>query len=186
MNGLGAASTQYTSEFFEVKSYRDGKCTSRSFKRGIPLVDGKPFDMFAATQEEIEAIPEEICDTDEANGTFIHWKPDNTVFEDVNIGSDWLLDTCRDVAGVAGVELHFEDENTGTNLVIPAGTLRDVVIDHAGRSLIVDDEGEPILLDCANFSHGKIKVEGKDFIYVCKCDISFGFTSLLQSSHKER
>ena len=176
LNGLGAASTQYTSEFFEVKSYRDGKCTSRSFKRGIPLVDGKPFDMFAATQEEIEAIPEEICDTDEANGTFIHWKPDNTVFEDVNIGSDWLLDTCRDVAGVAGVELHFEDENTDTNLVIPAGTLRDVVIDHAGRSLIVDDEGEPILLDCANFSHGKIKVEGKDFIYVCKCDISFGFT----------
>lgn len=66
LNGLGAASTQYTSEFFEVKSYRDGKCTSRSFERGIPLVNGKQFDMFSATQEEIEAIPEEIVDTDEA------------------------------------------------------------------------------------------------------------------------
>lgn len=176
LNGLGAASTQYTSEFFEVRSYRNGKCTSRSFKRGIPLVNGEPFDMFSATQEEIEAIPEEIANSDEPDGTFIHWKPDDTVFEDINIGSDWLLDTCKDVAGVAGIELHFEDELTGKNIVIPAGTLKDIVIDHAGNSLITDEDDNPILLDCANFSHGKIKVEGKDFIYVCKCDISFGFT----------
>lgn len=176
LNGLGAASTQYTSEFFEVASYRDGKCTTRSFRRGIPLVNGKPFDMFSATQAKIEAIPEEITDTDEPNGTFIHWKPDNTVFDSVDIGSDWLLETCRDVAGVAGIELHFEDRQTGKELVIPAGTLDDVVKDHADGSLINDEDNNPVLLNCDSFTHGRTKVEGKDFIWVCKCNISFGFT----------
>ena len=176
LNGLGAASTQYTSEFFEVRSYRDGKCTSRSFERGIPLVDGKPFDMFSATQEEIEAIPEEIHDTDEPNGTFIHWKPDDTVFDDVNIGGDWLLETCRDVAGVAGIELHFENEVTGEDLVIEAGTLNDIVIDHAGNSLISDEDGNPYIIETNNFGHGRTKDEGEDFAWVCTCDIAFGLT----------
>jgi DNA gyrase subunit B len=176
LNGLGAASTQYTSEYFEVKSYRNGKCTSRSFERGIPLVDGKPVDMFAITQAQIEAIPEEICDTDEPNGTFIHWKPDDTVFDDVNIGSDWLLETCKDVAGVAGVELHFEDENTEKSIVIPSGTLKDIVIEHAGNHLLTDENNEPVILESSNQGHGKTKVEGKDFVWVCTCDIAFGFT----------
>lgn len=176
LNGLGAASTQYTSEFFEVKSYRDGKCTSRSFERGIPLVNGKQFDMFSATQEEIEAIPEEIVDTDEANGTFIHWKPDDTVFDDVNIGGDWLFETCKDVAGVTGVELHFVDENTGKDVTIPAGSLVDVVVDHAGKNLVASEDGEPFVLTTDSFTHGRTKVEGKDFVWVCKCEVAFGFT----------
>ena len=118
LNGLGAASTQYTSEYFVVKSYRDGKCTSRSFERGIPLVNGKPFDMFTATQEEIESIPEEICDTDEPNGTFVHWKPDDSVFDGTDMGADWLFETCKDIAGVAGITLVFENECTGEKVTI--------------------------------------------------------------------
>lgn len=176
LNGLGAASTQYTSKYFEVKSYRGGRCTSRSFRNGIPLVNGEEFDMFSATQEEIEAIPEEVCETDEPDGTYVHWLPDDTVFDDVNVGSDWLLDTCRDVAGVAGVELHFDDEQTGKSLVIEAGTLKDVVVGHTGNALICDDEGEPVVFTSDSFAHGKTKVEGKDFIWVCTCDVAFGFT----------
>lgn len=176
LNGLGAASTQYTSEFFSVKSYRDGKCTSREFRRGVPLVNGEPFNMFTATQEEIEAIPEEICDTDEPNGTMIHWKPDDTVFDDVNIGSKWLLETCKDVAGVSGVELHFDDEQTGLSVVIEAGDLKDIVVDHAGKSLVTDAEGDPYLFKANNFHHGTTKVEGKDFVWVCLCDVAFGLT----------
>ena len=176
LNGLGAASTQYTSEFFTVKSYRNGECKSRSFERGIPLVNGEPFDMFSATQEQIEAIPEEISTTDEPDGTFIHWKPDNTVFDDVNIGSSWLFETCKDVAAIAGIELHFEDENTGKEVVIASGTLSDIVVEHSGNVLLLDDEGEPIILTANQFGHGNTKVEGKDFIWVCKCDIAFGFT----------
>lgn len=176
LNGLGAASTQYTSKYFEVKSFRGGKCTSRSFRHGNPLVNGEEFDMFSAAQEDIEAIEEEICDTDEPDGTYVHWLPDDTVFDDINVGSDWLLDTCRDVAGVAGIELHFDDEISGKSLVIEAGTLKDVVIGHSGNAIVCDEDGEPAIFTSESQSHGKIKVEGKDFIYVCTCDIAFGFT----------
>lgn len=176
LNGLGAASTQYTSAYFEVKSFRGGRCTSRSFRNGNPIVNGEEFDMFSATQEEIEAIEEEICDTDEPDGTYVHWLPDNTVFDDVNVGSDWLLDTCRDVAGVAGIELHFDDEISGQSLVINAGTLEDVVLSHAGNALVCDDDGEPVIFTSDAFGHGKTTVEGKPFIWVCTCQVAFGFT----------
>lgn len=177
LNGLGAASTQYTSEFFRVESYRDGVCTSRSFKKGIPIVGTEPFNMFSATQAQIEALPEEVCKTTEPNGTFVHWKPDSTVFDDVNIGGDWLLETCRDIAGVAGIELHFEDENSGINTVIEAGSLKDIVANNAKNVLVCNEANEPYIFDCNTIDHGLTKVEGKDFIWVCQCNIAFGFTT---------
>lgn len=176
LNGLGAASTQYTSKFFEVRSYRGGRCTSRSFRRGNPIVNGEEFDMFSATQDEIIAIPEEVCDTDEPDGTYVHWLPDDEVFDDVNVGSDWLLDTCRDVAGVAGIELHFDDEISGKSLVIEAGTLEDVVKSHCDKAIVCGEDGEPVVFSAEAFNHGTTKVEGKDFIWVCTCNVSFGFT----------
>lgn len=177
LNGLGAASTQYTSEFFVVKSYHDGKVTSRSFKHGMPIINGEPFDMFSATQDAVEAIPEEIADTDEPNGTFVHWKPDDLVFDNTDLGGDWLFETCKDIAGVAGIEFHFRDENTGSEVVIPAGTLASVVADHAGKALITDDNGEPVIFEADADTHGKMKVEGKDFVYICKCYSAIGLTN---------
>lgn len=174
LNGLGAASTQYTSEFFEVKSYRDGKCTSRSFKKGIPLVNGQPFDMFNATKKDIEKIEEEIEVTDEPNGTFIHWKPDTEVFSEVNIGGDWLFDICKNIANVAGMELIFDDEKDDIHQVLPAGNIERLVIEHSGEgNIATDDSDEPVVITAKGFSHGHIKVEGKDFVYVCKTDIAF-------------
>ena len=178
LNGLGAASTQYTSEFFIVKSYRNGKVTSRSFKRGIPLVNGEPYDMFSATKEEIKAIPEEIEDTDEPDGTFIHWKPDDTVFDDVNLGSDWLLTTCRDIASIAGIELHFKDDNKNIDIVIEPSTLEDLVQVKSKGNLVLDKKEHPVILKTHNFVHGTTKVEGNsNFIYVAECDVAVGFTT---------
>lgn len=176
LNGLGAASTQYTSEYFNVKSYRDGKVTSRSFKRGIPLVNGEPYNMFSATAEEIASIPEEIEATDEPNGTLIHWKPDDTVFDNVDIGADWLFNTCRDIAGVAGIELEFTDETTNNHKVIPASTLDDILVSKNNGNLILDDNGSPVLLKNNDFRHGDTRVEGKRFVWVCKCDVAISFT----------
>lgn len=177
LNGLGAASTQYTSEFFEVESYRDGVCKSRRFERGLPLVDGVPFDMFIASQEDIEAIPEEIRETDEENGTYIRWKPDDTVFDEVEVGSDWLFETCQDVASVSGVELHFIDDNTGKDITIPAGELPDVITSHSGRALITDESDNPVLFSTSSFDHGYTRVEGEDFLWICKCEVAFGLTT---------
>lgn len=172
LNGLGAASTQYTSEFFEVRSYKDGVLKSRSFSKGMPLVNGVPYDMFTATKEEIVAIPEEISETSEPNGTFVHWKPDNEVFTEVEVGGDWLLSNCEDIANIAGIELHFKDEQTGKELVIPAGDMKVLAIKHCGESAIIkDEEGNPAMLSAENFVHGNTIVEGNDFIYVSKCEI---------------
>ena len=179
LNGLGAASTQYTSEFFEVRSYRDGECKSRSYARGIPLVNGEPFDMFSATQEQIEAIPEEITPTDEPNGTFIHWKPDDTVFSDINIGGDWLLETCKDIAGVAGIELHFKDDINGVDLVFESSNLSNLLSERCNGALLNDDNDEPVIFKTNKLDHGNTTVEGKPFIWVCKCDVVLGMTKRL-------
>lgn len=172
LNGLGAASTQYTSEYFKVKSFVNKQCRSRDFQRGIPLVNGEPFDMFSATKEQIIAIPEEIAETDEDNGTLIHWKPDSTVFSDTNIGGDWLESICDDIADIAGVELHFANRQTGKEKIIPAGDLKALALRHCGNYIARDDEENPIVFMTDNFSHGTIKVEGDDYVYVAKCDVA--------------
>lgn len=176
LNGLGAASTQYTSEFFEVRSYRGGKCYSRSFKKGIPLVNGEPVDMFSLTTDEIKNIPEEVEPTNEPDGTYIHWKPDAEVFDDVNIGGDWLLSVCQDISGVAGIDLHFQDDINHVEKEYQSGTLVDVVKKYAGSSLLTDENGNPYIYSTNKFNHGMIKVEAKDFIWVGKADIVFTLT----------
>ena len=175
LNGLGAASTQYTSEYFVVKSFRDGKCTSRSFRRGIPLVNDKPFNVFQATQEEIMAIPEEVSDTDEQNGTFIHWKPDDTVFDDVNIGGDWLYETCKDISDVAGIDLYFENKQTGFSETIKAGNIESLTEKHCGKALVMNNDAPAIMLN-NRMEHGNIRVEGDDFVYIIKCDVAIALT----------
>ena len=164
LNGLGAASAQYTSEHFTVKSYHDGVVTSRSFSHGIPLVNGKEFNMTPSaplTQEQIKAIPEEKEATSEPNGTFVYWKPDIQVFSDVNIGGDWLLATCKDIANVAGMELHFTDKQKSCEeIVYHAGSLKDEL------------EGSDNIFTANAFSHGQIQVSEKPFVYLCNCNIA--------------
>ena len=176
LNGLGAASTQYSSEFFEVKSFRDGVVKSRSFRKGLPLVNGEPFNMFTATQEQIEAIPEEITETDEPNGTYVHWKPDADVFTDTVITADWVFSVCKYIAGVAGVDLNFKDEITGKEIYIPASTLGGLLLDSIGENVVVDGSGNPVVFNYSNMSHGSMSLKNEPFIYVCEADISIAFT----------
>lgn len=173
LNGLGAASTQYTSEFFRVRSYKNGVCTKRDFSRGVPLVNGKPYDMFSATLEERKAIPEEKEPTTEPDGTFIHWKPDDTVFTDINIGADWLLEKCKEIAGVTGIELNFEDEVTDRKINIPSGDLKDLLKSKTGSSLV-----NLPLIEASNLTHGTVRVEADpDFVWVCQCNIVLSHVS---------
>ena len=68
LNGLGAAATQCTSEYCTVSSFRDGVKRTMKYRDGVHILE--------------ELLVE---DTDESNGTFVHWKPDARVFTDVNI-----------------------------------------------------------------------------------------------------
>ena len=90
LNGLGAAATQYTSEYCIVESYRDGTMRRMDYKNGAHILD--------------ELIEEK---TDKPNGTYVHWKPDSKVFMDVDIGAKWLERFCKSLSFVSGFTVRF-------------------------------------------------------------------------------
>lgn len=95
LNGLGAAATQCTSEYFTVTSYRDGIARRMDYRDGAHVLD--------------ELIEEP---TNEPNGTFIHWKPDKRVFSDVNITSKWIDKLCKSLAYDSGFNVKFNSKGT--------------------------------------------------------------------------
>ena len=70
---------------------------------------------------------------------------DEIVFDSVDIGSQWLLDTCKDVANVAGIELHFKDEISGIDITIPGGNIKDLLKSEMKNSAVLDENEEPSL-----------------------------------------
>lgn len=92
LNGVGAACSQFTSEYFDVVSYRDGKEYSMHFEKGYPA------------WEELH-----VAEQTQPNGTFVKWKPDAEVFTDVNITFAWLKSVCEDMSYVSGVDVILSD-----------------------------------------------------------------------------
>ena len=176
LNGLGAASTQYTSEFFEVRSYRGGKCTRMNFKRGIPIINGVPTDVFTLKDFDWHDLAPETFDTDEPDGTFVHWKPDSDVFTDINIGEGWVFSVCKDIAYVAGVTLNFEGATLG-NHTINAGTIEDFVAELSRGKLEKDADGNIHTFSAEALRHGILTVEGSPFTWVCHLDMAFALTT---------
>ncbi len=92
-NGLGACATQYTSEYMNVRSYRDGYMYSIDFKEG-----------YAVT----ELSKTELGRKEKRTGTVIKWKPDLKVFTDIKIPRDVLSDIIRKQAIVnAGLKFRI-------------------------------------------------------------------------------
>lgn len=141
LNGLGAASTQYTSEFFTVISYRDGKASRMDFKKGVHCYDKL-----------------KVTDTKEANGTYIHWKPDREVFTDVDIPVKWFEKLCQSLAYISGFEVIFN--NRGVQEIYHASTIGEVLKEAVGASATVHD-----------FHH---IVDGEGDICICDADIAVG------------
>lgn len=168
LNGLGGAATQYSSRYFTVKSVTNGVCREMQFERG------------RAIWKELKEYP-----TDEKDGTFIHWKPDDGVFTDTNIDAKWLVDTCGDTLQVAGVEFYFEDEESGQEMTIPGDGLIGIFERKVGHDLVKEtnnrDELKDALYECSEITHGTVTVKGKSNIYVCKTDVLFGFTKKLHN-----
>ena len=78
LNGLGLCSTQYSSEYMDVEVRRDGYKYSLHFEKGYN-VGG------------LKKEPYSGKDT----GTKTRWKPDIDVFTDINIPSEYFIDTLR-------------------------------------------------------------------------------------------
>lgn len=189
LNGLGAASTQYASSFFKVESYRNGKVTKMEFRRGYPVltIDGEEFH---ATPSNLRSYLNEnpnfdirnyeptVEDTDEDNGTFIHWKPDETVFTDVDLTFEWVKGRAEAVAYVSGLSVTLIDEASDTTIEYDSGTITDLVLDiHKGK--LVSKEN-PVVYSEKTLTHG---TTDQNKIYVCEAELSFVRTEKNGSTH---
>lgn len=100
LNGLGSCATQYSSEYMDVKVWRDGFEYSLHFERGenIGGLDKKPY-------------------SGSDTGTEIKWRPDLEVFADIDIPLDYYKDVLRKQAIVnAGLQFELFDEKSGETL----------------------------------------------------------------------
>lgn len=91
LNGLGAAATQYASEFMTVKSYRGDEVSVINFKKGKP--DG-----------ELEKTP--LSRREKRTGTVVTWRPDLEVFTDTAVPFEYF-DVLLDKQAIVNAGLHF-------------------------------------------------------------------------------
>lgn len=97
-NGLGAAATQFASEFFDATIVRDGYQYDLHFEKG----------------ENIGGLKKKkIKDKNTPTGTTQHWKPDMDVFSEIIIPSVYFEETLKIQAIVnSGIHIHYLDEET--------------------------------------------------------------------------
>lgn len=108
LNGLGATSTQYASEFMRVVSIRDGKKYTMHFKAGKP----------------VGAMTEEDCS--EQTGTEILFKPDRAVFTNIEVSKEFYVDKLRRQAMLHPtvkfvLNYKLENDEQGIELFFPDG-----------------------------------------------------------------
>lgn len=141
LNGLGAAATQFTSEYFEVISRRGGKASRMLYKEGAHV------------------LPDlEVTDTNEPDGTFVHWKPSGEVFTETNIPSKWLDKVCYSLSYISGFDVRFN--NKGNIKEYPKKSMKDVMI-----------EGTGFAAEKSNFLH---TVDNEDDVCICQADVVIG------------
>ena len=128
LNGLGACATQYSSEFFDVISRRDGYEYRLHFERGENRTDA----------------PNGMIKTPYAwkkTGTIQHFKPDIQVFTDIDIPLAFYQETLKRQAVVnAGLRFILKDE-TGpdrfeTYEFLYENGIRDYVAELAGETAL--------------------------------------------------
>jgi len=76
LNGVGVKAVNALSTHFEVASYRDGKVRKATFERGVLQTDNTE-----STQDE--------------NGTYIYFEPDNTLFKEYSFHDDIVENMLR-------------------------------------------------------------------------------------------
>ncbi|MBQ3100618.1 MAG: DNA topoisomerase [Clostridia bacterium] len=86
LNGLGACSTQYSSEFMNVRSYKNGFLYEINFKKGKPV---KPRGGDVLSKTPLDGKEKNIT------GTVTKWRPDLEVFTDINIPKEYFEQTLK-------------------------------------------------------------------------------------------
>lgn len=96
LHGVGASVVNFVSEWMEIEVARDGQVHHMEFERGVR---SKPLSVIGKADK---------------TGTKVSFKPDPTLFPDVNFVHETLATRLRELAFLnAGVEIAFEDERVG-------------------------------------------------------------------------
>jgi DNA gyrase subunit B len=93
LHGVGASVVNFVSEWMDIEVSRDGKVHQMAFERGVKKTSLK------------------VIGNSTQTGTKVTFKPDSTLFPDINFSHDTLVGRIRELAFLnAGVEIVFEDE----------------------------------------------------------------------------
>ena len=154
LNGLGLASTQFSSEYMDAVIYRDGFKYEVHFKKG----------------ENKGGLIKEKSKINET-GTFIKWRPDLDVFTDINIPLDYYKEVLKKQAVVnKGLKFILYDEESDETLeFIYVNGIEDYV-----KELSIGKE----FTDVKIYS---MDTKGKDRedkpVYRVKADVAFCFNN---------
>lgn len=162
-NGIGGTGTNWTSDFFEVISYRNGKASTVEYEKGVLTKEFKTFK------------------TEEKNGTFIKWKPSKECFRGKGeVDDDFISTTLKDQSIVnGGIKFTFDNKGKVEEYYYENG-VHDYI-------LSLSDE-ESFITDTHQFS---LETKGKDIqddeseenvTYMIKADIAFAFNKKVNFS----
>jgi len=158
LNGLGAASTQYTSDYFKVTSYRDGKSFTKEFRNGEPI--------------DPDAPAVEGPQGNEPSGTYIHWKPSLEVFSNVDFPAEMFINLLEAQAILNQVKITFDDQcKTHRTYVFEPMSFEDYLKKSVG------EESVQIILSKSRETSGTFKGSK----YVAKVELLLAITSETRS-----
>ncbi len=119
LNGLGACATQYSSEYFWVKSYDGVNLSEMSFKKGE-----------AVGELKVKALPKK----DRRTGTVQRWKPDLDVFTEIDIPREYYCDMLKRQAVVnKGIRFIFRWENEAGEFEEEQFFYENGIVDYVGE-----------------------------------------------------
>jgi len=174
-NGLGLVSAMYSSEYMNVQVTKNNYDYELNFKEGRPVdINTGEFlcdDLDDTLSEELgRKVFSKIDSIKEISGTYIKYRPDKTVFSDIDIPIEWLKLKLKKQAVVnQRLYIYFEDEITGFSEIYNYSNI-DEYIEELGQ-------------DCNIVSIYNFKGEdnGKDMIdkpiYNVTYDFSFTFNN---------
>ncbi len=156
LNGLGACATQYSSEFFEVRSYNGETCSSMSFRRGEPVT-------------KLEVVP--LDKKERRTGTVTHWKPDLDVFTDINIPKEYFTDVLERQAVVnSGLKFVFRFENEDSSFDESVFYYENGILDYVARLAGDSAITQPVSWKMAE-TRGRDREDKAD--YKLTCEVAF-------------
>lgn len=107
MNGVGTKAVNALSAHFEVRSFRDGKVRTACFERG-------------------KLVSDETHDTDERNGTYIAFEPDNTLFQNYHFRPEFVETMLRNYTYLnTGLEIYYNGHR-----IVSRNGLKDLLTDN--------------------------------------------------------